>query len=205
MKLDEAERLAAEVADWLRPGYRCCEVVGSIRRRKPEVKDVELAIKVPVQAGLFAEFPGFPRSDLLDDAIAHLVEQRRLLRWHLPTPEHPAPAANGPRLKRLFVPSENVVLELWIADSDANWGNVLAIRTGDRSFGRLLVTSRARGGLMPEGMREDGGYLWRGAERLDCPDERSLFAALGIGEVPDPAARTGTLARRLARQVGRGA
>ncbi len=192
MKLDDAERLAAEIAGWLRPAARAVVPVGSIRRRRPDVHDVELAVLPARQLDLFGG--GAPALHLIDAVVDHHLAEHR---W-VGHPRHPA---YGPRLKRLWVPSLAVQVELWIADGDGNWGNVLAIRTGDASFSRALVTGRARGGLMPEGMRQDDGYLWRGAERLDCPDESAFFTALGIGEVPDPAARDGALARRLAGQV----
>ncbi len=195
MKLAEAERLAAEIAGWLADGCSRIEVVGSVRRRKSEVRDLEFVVLPALQGDLLGGQT--PALWALDQAIARAVQQRRW-RWDEANP------ANGNQLKRLWVPSEAVKVELWIADSPGNYGNLTVIRTGDADFSHLLVTPRPHG-LMPVGMREQGGYLWRGAERLDCPDEPAFFAALGLDQVPEPAARTGTLARRLARHVGRGA
>ncbi len=191
MKLADAERLAAEIADWLADGCSRIEVVGSVRRRKSEVRDLEFVVLPALQGDLMGGQA--PALWALDQAIARAMQQRRW-RWDEANP------ANGARLKRLWVPSEAVKVELWIADSPGNYGNITVIRTGDADFSRLLMTPRPHG-LMPAGMREQGGYLWRGAERLDCPDESAFFAALGIDPVPEPAARDEALARRLARQV----
>ena len=190
MNLREAERLAEDLVGWLAPACAAVCAVGSVRRRRPEVKDVELALLPAMQADLFGGER--PAPHLLDGALRELIASRRLA-WH---PEKPA---DGPRQKRLWVPALRAQVELWIADGRENWGNTLVIRTGSADFGHWLVTPRAHGGAMPAGMHHAGGYLWRGGERLSCPDEAAFFRALGIGEVPPPETRDLELARRLAR------
>ena len=194
MRHADAARLAADVASWLAPGCAEIVVVGSIRRGKAEVKDIELAILPATITDLFGVTRSAP--GLLDHQLAPVLGSRWLVR-HMERP------AWGDRLRRLYCPAEAVTVELWIADSADNWGNVLAIRTGPADFGRLLVTQWSAGGLMPPGMGQRDGYLWRGTERLPCPDEAALFAALGVGSVPEPRERTAALVARLRAQMKR--
>jgi len=61
---DEAHSIAVRVLELLQPHCIRCEIAGSIRREKSEVKDIEIvAIPKPYQAGLF------------QDGIAEIVNQ----------------------------------------------------------------------------------------------------------------------------------
>ena len=42
------------------------------------------------------------------------------------------------------------------------------------------MTSKFKGGAMPMGMRQKDGFLWKGDERIDCPDENDLFEAIDV-------------------------
>lgn len=54
MKLDKALEIAERIKELLAPYSERIEIAGSIRRKKPEVKDVELvAIPKPYDVGLF--------------------------------------------------------------------------------------------------------------------------------------------------------
>lgn len=192
LPLAEAEWLASELLGWLSPACEQLVVAGSIRRRKATIGDIEL-VGVPAtvdRTDLFGE----PILDSrLDRILAGMIPQR--LTWH------PTRPANGDRLKRLWVPSHAITVELWLAQPD-NLGNILAIRTGDAGFSHLLVTARAHGGLMPDGMRHDDGRLWREGQQVPCPTEAHLFAALNLPLVP-PVQRTAETARRLAAEIRR--
>ena len=116
---------------------------------------------------------------------------------------------NGPRHKRLLIRegfkhwnSVACVLDLFIAD-EANWGNTLAIRTGDADFSRMLVTPRRAGGLMPGHLAQHDGSLWHGDERIDCLTEERFFEALGLAWV-EPQVRNIATAHDLARRGVKG-
>jgi DNA polymerase/3'-5' exonuclease PolX len=196
MHLDDAREVAGRIVTLLAPA--CAEIVvaGSIRRERPDVRDIELVAR---------SLPGAPRPTFGDRTpapshleaciITALVDKALRL--------DPGNRKNGPKYKR-FLDASGIGVDLFIAD-EQNWGNVLTIRTGDSDFSHRLVTQRGFGGCMPEDLRQDGGYLWRYAgheglerERIPCPTEESFFAALGIAEIPEPPTRDAGLARRLA-------
>ena len=70
-------------------------------------------------------------------------------------------------------------VDLFLA-TPANFGNIYTIRTGSRDFSAWLMTSKFKGGAMPMGMRQKDGFLWKGDERIDCPDENDLFEAIDV-------------------------
>jgi len=182
LALAEAQDIAAQVLHWLAGGYAEALVVGSVRRGKATVGDIEIALLPHTLTNILGE----RMSDrlLLAGAVEATVRARRLL-WDTRV------KANGDRRKRLVEPSSGVVVELYIADSRDNYGNTVAIRTGDAEFSHVLVTRREWGGLMPDNLRQLDGYLWRddpdddnGILRVPCPDEAAFFAALGLPVVP---------------------
>lgn len=192
MRLQEATRLAGEVRAWLAPACERIEVAGGVRRGKADVGDVEIvAIPRPSGRPVFGELARTP----LDATLARLVREGAL-RWDT------AVRRDGPRYKRLIHVRGRLPVDLFLAGDD-NWGNILAIRTGDADFARLLVTQRRHGGLMPPGMAQAGGRLWAPFEGepapVSCPTEEAFFRALGIDFVPAPETRTGDLARQLAK------
>ena len=98
-------------------------------------------------------------------------------------------------------------MDLFIAEP-GNWGNVLAIRTGNAAFSKGLVTERRSGGLMPPDLYQRDGFLWcrngfgrvrtppsGSDERLECPTEEAFFAALGLPTLPPAERDEGAVAR----------
>jgi DNA polymerase/3'-5' exonuclease PolX len=198
--LATAEALAREVCALLAPACEEIAIVGSIRRRKAEVKDIEILARPKPPRPVFGE----PRSagTQLEALVGKLIDQRALS-WRGVGRER----KDGSKWKTLSLPRMGgVPIDLFIAHpSGANWGNLLAIRTGDWEWSRQLVTSRHDGGLMPPTLVHREGYLRHRADNalIRCRTEDSFFAALGIRDIPDPAARTLATARRLAAQLKR--
>lgn len=183
MELDVARGLAAQVVAWLAPSCSRIEVAGSVRRGSAHVRDLEVvAIPRPMKP-LFGQ-PASP-----DMAIVHAMLEltvSRDLQFDVGLKR------NGSRYKRLWLPRYGVAVDLFLAEP-RNWGNILAIRTGDAEFARQLVTRRDQGGLMPEGLRQHDGFLWHetdtGERVVPCREEDEFFAALGIAAPPPPARR----------------
>lgn len=171
-------------------------LAGSIRRNKPEVKDIEIVVEPQFRhlPNLFGE--ATTQASLLDERIGALLADGTLALDTLHK-------RNGPKYRRYrHRDAPEIVFEVFVADS-LNWGNILAIRTGNADFSRALVTKRLHGGLMPSDLAQRDGRLWRGREALDCWTEEEFFAHLRIAEadIPPPIRRTEETARQLARKA----
>ena len=66
-------------------------------------------------------------------------------------------------------------IDIFWANKD-NWGNIFLIRTGDWEFSKWIMGIKTR----EVGLRQRDGYLWRGDERLNCPEEKDFFNRLGM-------------------------
>ena len=171
MRLDRAQVVAEEVREALSPGCLVIEVAGRIRRKKPDVKDVEIAYVPRMgqrQVGLW-EYEPYS----LVDGVLHGMVKEGVLRWD------EVVKRNGPKYKRLIHCGSALVVELFAAQ-EQNWGLVLAIRTGPADFNKLLVMKEWGGGAMPLGMRMDGGWLWNAGGRVKTPTEEEFFAEIRV-------------------------
>jgi DNA polymerase/3'-5' exonuclease PolX len=194
MKVDEAYLLANRVMEYLRPACSKIEIAGSIRRRKPEVKDIEL-VAVPLfgtATDLLGELlPNSPTK--LDDLIDQLVFAAKLDFDH-------DVKRNGAKYKKLVVdgPSGSISIDLFIAQEE-NFGNILAIRTGSWEFSKWFMTKRPYGG-MPQHLRQFEGFLWDDERRLSCPTEEAFFAALHL-PILNPKERNAAGVEKLSRDI----
>lgn len=183
---------AADVLPWvyvfarhLAPGCERVVVAGSLRRKKAEVGDVELVVLPRRDVDLYGE-PAETYS-----ALDHLIRQW-VERGHVRL------TVDGPRQKRLEVTTAwpGLKVELYIADW-RNFGGTLAIRTGSAEFSKALVTPQPFG-LMPEWLRQEGGYLRSGSDGtiIPCQTEQDYFTRLGVQWV-EPEHRTGETPDRM--------
>ena len=76
-------------------------------------------------------------------------------------------------------------IDIYLCSKD-NWGNIFLIRTGDWEFSKWIMGVKTR----QVGLRQRDGYLWRGNERLSCPEERDFFSRLGMAYI-EPRDRNG--------------
>jgi DNA polymerase (family 10) len=164
-----ADRIVADLAPYCEPGR--CVVAGSVRRRKPEVGDIEV---VCIPRRVSADW--FSGGTVVMPEFARAVD-----RW---------PAVKG-------VPSgkytqrrlpEGINLDLFMATAD-NWGLILAIRTGSRRYSHEVL---ARGWCANRCHSVDG-YLCHVvnglSKRIPVPEESDLFRLAGVPWV-EPEART---------------
>jgi DNA polymerase (family 10) len=193
--------IAEEARALLAPACERLEIAGSIRRKRPDVGDVELVAipkTAPARLDLFGAAAG--ERDLLHERCERLLEAG-ILAHRL---RSDGKRAFGPRFMRLIYrgPAGALPLDLFAVVRPAQWGPIFAIRTGPAGFANRLVASRARypgWGLMPAGMREQDGALWDGSRLLATPEEEDFFAALGLEWLPPEQRRDGTapLRRRV--------
>ena len=186
--LSEAAQLAAEVVDLLAPSCERIVIAGSIRRRRPDIGDIEI-VCVPiitreeVQESLFGDTTTV-ETNRLNNRVGLLLA-RDDLALRLDKNSRPA---NGDRYKRLAY--KGFALDLFCVLKPAQFGVILAIRTGPANFSHNLVMNRRYGGLMPNHMFCKDGQLWQvsadaewsqhTATPLETPEEADLFRQLGL-------------------------
>lgn len=171
MKLEMADRIAAELMGKLRPACVRCEAGGSVRRRKPVVGDLEIVF-IPQLEDRQVDMFNTERVPETDAVIERMVESETL-DWDREVKR------NGPLYKRLIHMTTGLVVELFGARSE-NWGLIYALRTGPGDFNHLLVSHEWQGGAMPGDMRMEGGYLWKRGVRLETLTEDAFFEAMGL-------------------------
>jgi DNA polymerase/3'-5' exonuclease PolX len=152
MQLQQAIQIAERIKALLEPHCIRIEIAGSVRRQRPEVKDIEIvAIPKPYDIGL------------LECGIATVVNQWEKVRGELPC-----------KYTQRILP-EGIALDLFFATPD-NWGLIYAIRTGSADFShRVLAT-----GWVKNGYKSKDGRLYRNDVPVPVPEERDLFELAGV-------------------------
>lgn len=152
---EEAYLIAQRVLDLLRPHCIRCEIAGSIRRQKSEVKDIEIvAIPKPYQTGLF------------QDGIASVVNQ-----W----PKVKGELDYGRTKYTQRILPEGIKLDLFFAVKE-NWGLILALRTGSEEYShRVLAT-----GWVKHGYKSEEGMLISKGQSYEVLEEQDLFNMIGL-------------------------
>lgn len=165
--LDEVQAIASQLVSLLEPYSQRIVVAGSIRRRRPDVGDIEILV-IPGPYGVFdfglaklmrdgALFAGPGSLTILEkrpDRLGRTVygKWNKLLR-HLPT---------------------GIPVDVFTATS-SNWGMALLVRTGPADFNRRVFTR-----FLSLGMRGHayGGVTGRDGQETPCPDEETVFRLL---------------------------
>lgn len=182
MKYELAYPLARDIANDLAPACERIEIAGGLRRRKPDVHDLELVAIPKILQTPVPNLFGTDHIDYnpLDDYLADLVELGRL-----------APATkNGPRYKQFKVLPSGIYLDLFIVLPPSQWGVIHALRTGPAHYSHWLVSRKEIGGALPNHLKVKDGAVWPmyGGQVIESPTEESFFEVLGI-PMPDPADR----------------
>lgn len=180
-ELSTAKRIADELIEHLRRACVQIEIAGSIRRRARWVHDIEIVaqpwLETQRATDLFGEITTTYYS-CLDEVLADLHEQQILRAF--PGSKH------GDRFRQFAVAPTGINLDLFIVRPPAQWGSILAIRTGPAHYSHWLVTRRLAGGAMPSHLRQHNGALWNGDTLIPTPTEADYFTALGISPMPLP-------------------
>lgn len=180
--LADADRVAAELLVVLGPACERIEVAGSVRRRRPDVGDIEL-VAVPTLVGVPGLFEPTGSVNRLWDLVNNLVGrpgEPRLLATHQSDPKM------GERYAKLRHPASGLQVDLFTARPET-FGLILLIRTGPADYSQwFVVEARRRGFHVKEGELHRGS-LGCGAiacERIPVPEERHVYAALRMAWVP---------------------
>ena len=179
VSLASATEIAEELVRALGPGCERIEVAGSIRRRMPDVGDIELVAVPRLHAethreGLFEE-----RSTEVDElqvALDALLADGTLM-------AHPFDPKRGPRYSKLVHVASGIQVDLFSARPET-FGLILAIRTGPPAYSRWLVTeARDRGHHVADGelhVGRIGCTPFRPCPRIPTPEEADVYRALGL-------------------------
>lgn len=151
MELSQAQSIADRVVAHITPHCDRIEIAGSSRRRRPEVKDIEVVvISKPYDVGLF------------QSGLATVVDCWPKVRGELPC-----------KYMQRRLP-EGIALDLFFATPE-NWGAILLIRTGDWRYSKHFM-----GTLLPRhGYRQQGGFVHRSGEIIAVPEEMDMFDLIG--------------------------
>ena len=177
LPLAQAEDIAHEVVALL--GHVChrIEIAGSIRRRKPDVGDVEIVCVPKVESAgedLFGESIGAMNLQL--EAVHRLLADGTFYD-RLDKNGH---RACGERMQRLLF--MDFPLDIFCVLPPAQWGVIFAIRTGSANFSHRFMTPKPHGN-MPFGMRVENGQLLDRGVVVPTPEEADFFAAIGMDYV----------------------
>lgn len=152
---DYAYAIAIRVVEELRPFCKRIEIAGSLRRKKPDIGDIELVLVCkPYNIGLF------------EDGLASVVNKWPKVRGSL---------EYGKTKSTQRILPEGIKLDLFIAE-EGNWGSIIAIRTGSGEFTRRVLAC----GWSRLGFTGDGGYLYKDGIKYGFSEEKELFDFLGI-------------------------
>jgi len=154
-ELKEAKAIAESLVEILKPHCYRIEIAGSIRREKPEVKDIEIvAIPKPYQTGLF------------EDGLAEIVNRWQKVKGEL--------EYGKTKYTQRILP-EGIKLDLFFAE-EKNWGLILAIRTGSAEYSHQVLAKR----WVELGYNSEGGHLYQNGKHYEVREEIDLFKRLGI-------------------------
>ena len=155
--LAQAERIGADLVARLAGVSVRAEIVGSVRRRKPEVKDLELLVDPrPGQAAMFEE----PEPD-------HAAVRAEVRSWG-------RVVKSGPRYTQVVLP-EGVTVDVFVVIPPADWFVQQAIRTGPWQLSKAAVAWMKRSGY-----RCDDARLLLHGRPVELSSEADFFAAAGM-------------------------
>lgn len=148
----DALAIAEKVKAMLAPHCERIEIAGSIRRKKLDVKDIEIvAIPKPYDTGLFAS------------GIATVVGRWQKVKGELPC-----------KYTQRILP-EGIKLDLFFAEK-RNWGLIYAIRTGSADYSHHILAT----GWVKAGYKSEGGFLMSNGHQVAVLEEEDLFQRIGI-------------------------
>ena len=179
MKYEDALLRAKWFVAALRPACTRIEIVGSVRRGKPEVHDIELLLSIKNEKPI-PEF-GKPNSvyeTKLDNILADL-EYGDILRQ---ASDKKDGAKYKKRALRHTGELNEFCLDLFIVLPPADWGVLSVIRTGPVDFSKWMVTKKIHGGALPDNCYVKEGAVWNGEDgsKFSLPEEEDFFRLSGM-------------------------
>ena len=173
IQYSEALDLAGRAVERLRLVVARVEIAGSLRREQETVGDIELVAEPVSNGDLFGPSPS-PQIEPVQAAMKDMG------RW----------VKGGRRMMQVtdVLGHRDVKLELYLVHPPAQWGSLLAIRTGPADLGQYCMTA-----MRPRGYRHHHGHAVRidTGELVPTP-EATLLAAFYVGTRQQPVGGSGT-------------
>ncbi len=161
MKRERAEKLADKVISRLFDYWEIAAVAGSIRRRKPEVRDIEIVM--------------VPHRENIEKAVKDIG----LTLKSLETLNKVKILKNGPKYKQFWLTKKDrshiIKVDLFLVTPPAQLPVILTIRTGSAKFSKWIVNVRK-----DRGFTFSKGGLYLNGEKVGLKTELQLFETLGI-------------------------
>ena len=162
MELAKARTIAEELRQRLEPSCERIVIAGSIRRRKPDVGDIELLCVPKYDSAI----------DLLDNEIGVLVVQRILdfRRNKLGSRVY------GPKNKLMLHIPSGIGVDIFSTNQEC-WAVSLVVRTGGAETNKRIATAALRKGWS---FHAYGGGFTTPNGVIICSSEREVFEAAGL-------------------------
>lgn len=189
MHLEQAHKIGMKIVGALSPACDRIIIAGSIRRDKPEPKDVEIVYIPRIETVRLDMFDSGQRP-ATESAIGHLVQNGF---WRYDD----VVKRNGPRYKRMI--HEEVIIELFRATRE-NWGYILALRTGPGEFNKLWASKPWAGGCCPLDIKLQDGQVWRNGAPVVVAEETDFFTEMGMPYWPPAKRNPATLGKWMLDQ-----
>jgi len=159
MDYQTARDIAEKVVYNLRPYVEKICICGSIRRHRPDIKDVDIVC--------------LPNVEPLRDLFGMVIGQRRQVGFinAINAMEKVKGDPEGKYTQRLL---DGVKIEIAIANPH-NYGAICLIRTGNAEFSRMVMTHALR-----RGFNQRDGFLYKKDQLISVPDEMTYFKTIGL-------------------------
>ena len=177
---DDASRIAQKLFTDMEPAARRVKTVGSVRRRRPDVGDIELLVEPRMEPhGLFGEM----RPDV-ESIRAVAAKWGEIVK-------------GGEKMLSILRP-DGVKIEVYMVTPPAQWGSLLAIRTGPGDLGKHAVSL-----MIERGLRHVAGHVEdrRTGEVLSTATEEEFFVLAGLPCLPPHRRDSPEAYRPLARRA----
>lgn len=156
-ELDYASNLAARLTSVIRPYCDAVAVAGSIRRKKPKVKDIDMVIIPNSLTGLVTM--------LVRLSAIEFLTKRRI----------------DSKTKIIKVRFHTILVDIYLADKET-FPMIFLVRTGSAGHNQMLAGLAKKKGLKFKANGE--GILDGDGRRISGDTEESIFEVLGLEYVP---------------------
>jgi DNA polymerase/3'-5' exonuclease PolX len=181
VRLEEAVLAALPLVDLLGIGADRIAIAGSIRRRRPDVGDIEILAVPRIHRETVADGL-FELRDVDVDELQAVVD-RLLMDGTLAS--HPDGPKRGPRYSKLVHVASGIQVDLFSVRADT-WGVGLLIRTGPRDYSHRFVQEiKQRGWHVGHGFELHRGSLACAYRLAPCdsvatPEEADVYREMGL-------------------------